>query len=91
MTPVYSKPVNSVQDMLLSESQLIVPTPTAINNFLKLDPSPSVKELNKDHIKMPIKQFYSPETQNRLLIIMWNKVVKPHNGPSAVWVLIASD
>ena len=70
MTPVYSKPVNSVQDMLLSKSQLIVPTPTAINTLLELDPRPSVNKLNNNHIKMPIKQVYSPTTKNRLLLIM---------------------
>ena len=70
MAPVYSKPVNSVQDMLLSESQLVVPTPTAINTLLDLDPRSTVKELNENHIKIPIKEVYSQTTKNRFLLIV---------------------
>ena len=65
MTPVLSNPVDSVQDMLMSDSQLIVPSPTMIDTLLKLDPRSSVQQLNENHIKMPIQTVFSSTTKDR--------------------------
>ena len=65
MKPVLSKPINSVQDMLESDSQLIVPSPTTIVTLLNLDPRSDVQQLNKTHLKMPIKKFFSRTTKER--------------------------
>ena len=65
MKPVLSSPINTVQDMLKSDSQLIVPTPTTINTLLKSDPRLDFQHLNATYIKMQIKTFFSPATKER--------------------------
>ena len=65
MKPVYSKPIDTVENMLMSDSQLIVPSPTTIDTLLKLDPRSNVQQLNDDHVKMPIKTFFSLATKDR--------------------------
>ena len=65
MKPVFSKPIDTVEDMLMSDSQLIVPSPTTIDTLLKLDPRSNVQQLNDDHVKISIKAFFSPATKNR--------------------------
>ena len=65
MTPVLSNPIDTVQDMIMSDSQLIVPSPTTIDTLLKLDPRSNVQQLNDNHVKMPIKEFFSSKTKNR--------------------------
>ena len=70
MTPVLSNPVDSVQDMLMSDSQLIVPSPTMIDTLLKLDPRSSVQQLNENHIKMPIQTVFSSTTKDRYILIV---------------------
>ena len=65
MKPVLSNPINTVQDMLMSDSQLIVPTPTTIDTLLKHDPRPPFQELNANHDKMQIKTFFSHATKER--------------------------
>ena len=65
MTPVLSDPIDTVQDMIMSDSQLIVPSPTTIDTLLKLDPRSNVQKLNDNHVKMPIKEFFSSSTKNR--------------------------
>ena len=70
MSPVLSTPVDSVQDMLMSDSQLIVPSPTMIDTLLKLDPRSSVQRLNENHKKMPIQTVFSQATKDRYNLIL---------------------
>ena len=65
MKPVLSSPINTVQDMLMSDSKLIVPTPTTIDTCLKSNASQGVNQLNATHVKMRIKTFFSPATKER--------------------------
>ena len=65
MKPVLSSPINTVQDMLMSDSELIVPSPTTIDTLLKSDPRPDFQQLNATHVKMQIKTFFSPATKKR--------------------------
>lgn len=49
ITPVYMKPIDTIQDMLESESELRLPGNTAIQYLLKIDPRPDVQKLFKRH------------------------------------------
>ena len=85
MSPVLSTPVDSVQDMLMSDSQLIVPSPTMIDTLLKLDPRSSVQRLNENHIKMPIQTVFSQATKDRYNLIL--KIVMLRFPENSVSVL----
>ena len=65
MKPVLPSPINTVQDMLMSDSKLIVPSPTTIDTWLKSNASHAVIQLNANHVKMQIKTFFSPATKER--------------------------
>ena len=45
--PVYLDPIDNVQDMLNSPSELVVPIGTAVVEMLDTDPRPGVQTLNK--------------------------------------------
>ena len=65
MKPVLSSPINTAEDMLMSDSQLIIPVPTTIDTLLKSDPREPFQQLNASHVKMEIKTFFSPATKER--------------------------
>lgn len=50
ITPVYLSPVNTVQDMINSESQFIVPGGTSVMTLLMIDPRSDVQKLYKMHL-----------------------------------------
>ena len=54
ITPVYLQPVDTIQDMLRSESQFIVPGGTAVPILVKIDPRHSMKELSKIQVTVPL-------------------------------------
>ena len=47
--PTYTKPIDSIEDMLASSSRFFVPKGAAIHYLLRVDPRANVKELMKRH------------------------------------------
>ena len=51
---MYLQPVDTIQDMLDSPSQFIVPAATAVPILVKIDPRQSMKELAKRQLGIPL-------------------------------------
>ena len=67
ITPVYLQPVDTIQDMLRSQSQFIVPGDTAVPILVKIDPRQSMKELSKIQVPIPLTRGeFTKATRDRL-------------------------
>ena len=51
--PAYLSPIDTVQDMLESPSQFVVPGGTSLEILLKIDPRPDVKKLYDNRLAVP--------------------------------------
>ena len=54
ITPMYLQPVDTIKDMLRSESQFVVPGGTAVPILVKIDPRHGMKELSKTQVTIPL-------------------------------------
>ena len=79
ITPSYLSPVNTVEDMINSESQFIAPGGTSVVILLKIDPRPGVRKLFEMHLPVSFEGgSYNATIRNGFLKISY-LIMSPHD------------
>ena len=61
LLPVYSPPIDTVNELLETDMSLAVPSGTAVASLLQLDPRPNIQKLYKRHVLYPFIYGRTPD------------------------------